>query len=132
MGMTVGEDDGFVASFDMSWVLDAGGKGFAQLATENASPPRLVKGRAFGVGVACSGDVFAVVSKSYATAWSISTKKKLWNVSLPADYTLTTTPAKKGVNIECATVPAPGGTLRIPMTNGKTQGLKIADGSAVK
>ncbi|MGZ5969492.1 MAG: hypothetical protein ACXWP4_17590, partial [Polyangiales bacterium] len=133
MGMTVGEDDGMVTSFDISWVLDSGSKGFAQIGTEaSVSPPKMVKGRAMGVGVACAGDVFTSVSKDHATAWSISTKKKLWDYTLPAEYTLTTTPAKKGINIECAVIAAPGGVIRVPMTNKKTQGIKIADGSAVK
>jgi hypothetical protein len=133
MGMTVGEDDGMVASFDLSWVLDSNSKGFAQIGTEaSVAPPKLVKGRSFGVGVACAGDVFTTVSKDHATAWSISTKKKLWDYALPAEYTLSTTPAKKGVNIECATIAAPGGVIRVPMTNKKTQGIKLADGTAVK
>src|SRR5262249_16700274 len=132
MGMTVGKDDGMVASFDIAWLLDSGSKGFAQLDSMGLAPPAKVKGRAMGVGVAGQGDVFATVSKAHATAWSMSTKKKLWDYALPAEYTLTTTPAKQGINIECATVASPGGVIRVPMTNKKTQGIKLADGTPVK
>lgn len=124
VGMTVGEDDGFVANFDLSWLVDSGGSFFLLRAEDATSPPSHVKGRGLSVGVACNGDVFAVIAKDHATGWSLSTKKPLWDVPLDADYNLAVTPSQKGLNVQCAAIDASKGSLRIPLLGGKT---KIVD-----
>lgn len=134
-GMTVGEDDGFVTSFDLSWILDAKGKFFRL--EDGGAPPRKWKGRGLGVGVACSGDTFAVIAGDKATAWSLADKKPLWTTTLPSAYAVQPTPAKKGLDVTCDTlgtsnVGKGGALVRVPLAGGKTQSIKLSDGSIVK
>lgn len=127
MGMTVGEDDGMVANFDLSWLLDSDDK-FFQLKNTEGAPPLHVKGRALAVGVACSGDVFAVVARNKVTGWSVEKKKPLWSEDLAEDYRAAAPPSQKGLNVQCSTVPLAGTTLKIPIGKGATKSLNILTG----
>ena len=132
MGMTVGEDDGMVANFDLSWLLDSGGQYFLAHDEGAGAPPRKVKGRALGVGVACSGDVVAIISKDHVTGWSMKDKKMLWDEKLDADYSLVATPSKTALGIQCASVPVNNNVLRVPLAKGKFQAINVTNGAAAK
>jgi hypothetical protein len=133
MGMTVGEDDGMVANFDLSWLLDSGSGAFFLTHDKDAgAPPRKVKGRALGVGVACSGDVVAIVAKDRVTGWSIKDKKMLWDEKLDADYSLAATPSKTALAVQCAALPVTANVLRVPIAKGKTQAINVTNGAAAK
>lgn len=111
--------------FALAWVLDSGGTFFP---LKGSAPPAEVMGRGLAVGVACSGDVMAVVSQDHATGWSISGKKRLWAADLGADYGLATNPSKTSLNIQCATVPLVGTTLKVPLKGSASKTLNIMTG----
>jgi len=132
MGMTVGEDDGMVANFDLSWLADTAGDHFLTHDEEAGAPPRKVKGRALAIGVACSGDVFAIVARDRATGWSMKDKKMLWDAKLDGEYSAAATPSKSGLGIQCTTVPVTGTVMRVPLAKGKTRALNVTSGTAAK
>jgi len=132
MGMVVGEDDGMVANFDLSWLADSGGNYFLTHDKDAGAPPRKVKGRALAVGVACNGDVFAVVARDRVTAWSMKEQKMLWDEKLEGEYTAAASPSKTGLGIQCNTVAVTGTTLRVPFGKGKTKALNMTNGAAAK
>ncbi|MBI2392983.1 MAG: zinc ribbon domain-containing protein [Deltaproteobacteria bacterium] len=132
MGMTVGQDDGFVANFDLSWLADSGGKFFLLHDEEASAPPRKVKGRALPIGVACGGDVFVVIARDHATGWSIKDQQRLWDTALDAEHALAATPSKTGLSIQCAAIPVNGKVLRVPLAKGKSQPIDVTTGAPAK
>jgi len=130
VGMVVGEDDGMTVKFDISYMLDVEGKTPFQLPPVKG-PPFKVKGRALDLGVACAGDTFVVVATSSVVAWSAKKAEQIWSVDVGADYKGTSTPAKKGINVNCTMFAPTGGLLKVPTTVG-FKSVKLDSGAVVK
>lgn len=111
--------------FALKWIADTGGAFFE---LKGKSPPMEVMGRGMAVGVACAGDVFAIVTDDHVTGWSIKAKKAIWEADLPANYGLPAPASKTALNIQCATVPVAGTKLTVPLVGGKSKSIDINTG----
>jgi len=117
--------------FAASWTIDLPGVSAYLLTLEGEgaqSPPREVLGRGVAVGVACTKDVFVVVSGDRADGWSTSSANHLWGTKLQSKYAVVAAPSEGGLNIKCDAVPVAGKSLKVPLAGGKFQAIDLGTG----
>jgi len=130
MGMVVGEDDGMVANFDLSFVLDTPASPMFPLDSKSkGAPPQHVKGRGLSILMGCEGDRVVIASKNVATAWSATDGSMSWTTTIDGEIPYTGTAPKKGIGIICNSIGVAKGIAKIPVGAGKFASLKITDGS---
>lgn len=120
---------GVITSRRFDWYVDVGSKtSFLLPVGDDTAPPARALGGAFGVGLACDGDVLAVASQNFVTGWSLSERKRLWSTQLGGVYPRGSgTP--EGLAINCGTIKVKKGVIRVPVDGGPALRVRLKDGS---
>lgn len=132
---TGNEKDG---ELSIGWTIEIPGREALQLegpsndgikASAGRSPPHRITGGALAVGVACSKDIFAVVTSDRVTGWSTKTTRPVWDATLSGRYAGLAPPGKAPVNVVCNAVPTAGQSMQIPLEGGKVQAIDLSTGN---